>query len=76
MTSVKLTYFKSSGKYYTHGNYESDIELEYGFNIYKEVRAFNNNGILPGLSSGVWHGYILVNPVDGVPALIDLCENN
>lgn len=73
MKKVKLTYFKSSGKYYTEGVYNSD--QEFNFDIYPEVRAWAVGsltlGHLPGLSSRTWQGYILVEPLDGVPALID-----
>jgi len=39
--------------------------------VYAEVRQFQKLGILPGISSGKWEGYILVQPVEGVPALLD-----
>ena len=80
MTKVKLTYFKSRGKYYDHSEYETDRENPW--EIYHEVRnwwSFHNYE-MPGRTSQHWDGYILVEPEDGVPALIDLCagddENN
>ena len=76
MKKIKLTYFKDSGKYYSDGEYES--EHEFDFNIYKEVMEWANGSLtfehLPGLSSRVWWGYILVQSDDGVPAIIDVTE--
>lgn len=76
MKKVKLTYFKDNGKYYSVGEYESSFDFDY--DIYTEVRVWagglENLGSLPGLSSHSWDGYVLVSPVDGVPALIDVCE--
>ena len=68
MKTVTLTYFKDSGKFYTRGRYTS--QLEFDFDVYKEVRVFREIGILPDLASGKWHGHILVEIEDGVPALI------
>ncbi len=56
--TIKLTYFKESGKYYTVGEYYS--ELEWFFQIFDEVRDMKNKKRLPGLSSGNWDGDILV----------------
>ncbi len=68
---VRLTYFKGSGKYYCDGVYKSTHTFDTSWLIYAEVRTFQQSGILPGLSSGKWDGYILVQPLDGVPALLD-----
>lgn len=70
---VKLTYFKNSGKYYSDGEYNTS--LENGYEIYGEVRSFQDIGILPGLSTGKWEGYILVAG-DVVPALLDYHAND
>lgn len=69
---VKLTYFKSSGKYYSRAFYGTDLKLDY--EIYEEVRKMVNgyNGGLPGLSTTTWKDYILVEPEDGVSALLDI----
>jgi hypothetical protein len=47
---VKVTYFKRSGKYYTHCEYETEeVSL---LSIWSEVIRMKENGTLPGLSSG------------------------
>lgn len=56
MRKVNLTYFKRTGKYYTHGSYTSKKEQD--FEIYGEVRHMNERGWLPEVKS--WDGYILV----------------
>ena len=67
---VELVYYKDSGKYYTQDIYFSDWTFD--FDIFSEVRLKAKNKWLPGLESGSWTGYILVKPLDGVTALIDL----
>lgn len=69
---VKLTYFKSSGKYYSHATYSSSLKFDY--EIYEEVRKMiaGYNGGLPGLSTTTWKHNILIEPENGVPALITL----
>ena len=77
MTKVNLTYFKPSGKYYTSGAYNSEFTL--GIYIYKEIEFWSNKvdlGPLPGLSSQYWDGYILVEPEDGVPAIVNFCDDS
>lgn len=76
-----LTYFKSSGKYYT------DIEVDwecrtldnqpdtpYMYDVFSKVRGLRDNGgpgALPGLSGEGWEGPILVDcEENGVPGLI------
>jgi hypothetical protein len=45
---VLLTHFKPSGKYYTHGEYETDkTEL---FAIHQQVAGFAQHNMLPGLA--------------------------
>lgn len=70
--NVKLTYFKESGKYYSSAEYGSELELDY--EIYEEVRkmVLGYRGGLPGLSTTTWKYYILVEPENGVPALLDV----
>lgn len=75
MTKVKLTYFKSSGKFYDRAEYETD--KEYPWEIYQEIRnwfQFHYFSSLPGRTSQHWDGYILVEPENEVPALVDMCE--
>lgn len=81
MNKVKLTYFKSSGKFYDVAIYETD--KAFPWEIYEEVRFWSahHNYERPGRTSQFWIGYILVEPEGGAPALIDLCirdedENN
>lgn len=69
---VKLTYFKSSGKYYCEGSYFSKLSLSY--DVYNEVKEKNYYGTLPDLDSGAWYGFILVVADDGVPHIIDKAE--
>ena len=70
MTSVKLTYFRPSGKYYTEGIYETF--LQYDYDIYQEVSNFVSLHLVPHLQSGSWDGPILIEPAGGVPALCNL----
>ena len=62
---VQLTYFKPSGKYYTDGSYDSQLEDFY--NVIEEVRQMRRSK-LPGLIGG-WTGAVLV-AVDGLPHLL------
>lgn len=48
---VKLTYFESSGKFYSEGEYES--EHTHVFDIFKEVLEMQENKNLPGLTKGI-----------------------
>jgi hypothetical protein len=65
---VKLTYFKKSGKYYCEGSFFS--ENEFDFEIYDQVRMMNIHEQLPDLDSGAWGGFILVDPENGVKAIV------
>lgn len=69
MYQVYLTYFKSSGKYYTEGRYVS--LCQHAWEIFDEVRQKNAEKTLPGLQSGEWVGYIYVNIPEMYPALVD-----
>lgn len=60
--TIKLTYFKPSGKWYTDGVFTS--KLEYMYEIFDHVRDLRNTSKLPGLGSGSWDGYILVTSDD------------
>lgn len=75
---VKLTYFKQSGKYYTTGTYNSEVEP---YNVGTERKIANMCGIvdevkdkrlmnnLPGLNCGDSF-FILVDCEDGYPCLL------
>ena len=71
---VKLTYFKSSGKYYSDGEYETSIphiELLHGgakapplFQIWDEVAGMMVRGQLPDLIPGHSNFSVLVDVPD------------
>ena len=64
--TVKLTYFKRTGKYYTTGEYESpDKEL---FEIWDDVRVMLENGKRPGLKDGFGDDFIVHIEVPGHPS--------
>lgn len=79
MKTVKLTYFKPSGKFYCHGEFQSAHEFD--FEIYPYIREWAmglstvNKNPLPGLSTKSWDGYILVSGEEVVPALVDVRLN-
>jgi hypothetical protein len=57
--TVRLTYFKGTGKYYTEGSYLSRIPLMEG--VWDEVRMLKRELRLPGLVEGAGDDfYILV----------------
>lgn len=79
---VKLTYFKSTGKYYLDGEFEMDVRdcsigggeigknVPYLYDIIKEVRKMNKNGSMPGLY-GQWDGPIhITTEPECCPALL------
>jgi hypothetical protein len=55
---VKLTYFKQNGKYYSDGEYNTNL-TEY-YSVINEVRNMKREGNLPGLIEGSNEGIILV----------------
>ncbi len=65
MTKVKLTYFKSSGKYYTTGEY--DTTFKFVWDIDAEIKSMPAR---PGLSTYGKEFIALVEPEDGVPFLM------
>lgn len=65
---VALTYFKSTGKYYSEGEYHSSYE--HAFEVYREVRNLLTRRQLPGLVDGHSPYIVLVEPSMAVPALI------
>lgn len=68
MTSVALTYFKRSGKYYSKADYES--LNEYAFEVYQETREMMNAHVLPGLTEGHSDFAVLVEPSMSAPQLL------
>jgi hypothetical protein len=56
---VQLTYFKDTGKYYSEGEYET--ELDSLTKIWEEVRAMIQQGKCPGLLEGRHDFHTLVN---------------
>lgn len=75
--SIKITYFKPSGKYYTDTTVDRDVRVigTNGCNM-NDVVAWlrghqrDGGGGLPGLRNGTWHGPIMVDCSEGYPCLI------
>ena len=68
---VQLTYYKSSGKYYTSGSYTTEHKDD--FRVYEEVRQMRDEGQLPGLREGATEFIIEIGGTKEdliVPALI------
>lgn len=58
MQTVELTYFKPSGKYYSHGTYQSSKD---DINHYwDEIQEFQRLGSLPGLMPGGGQEFIIL----------------
>lgn len=57
--TVKLTYFKASGKYYSEGEYKTKLTGLYS--IFSETRELMRTGKPPGLADGVPEFYVLVD---------------
>lgn len=78
--TIKLTYFKPSGKYYTDAKFQREFRaLEDGsvnmHDVIAHVRGNRDNGgqgAMPGLSEfrDGWDGAILVDCDDGYPHLL------
>lgn len=67
---VEIVYFKSSGKYYSTGEYETDCP---GFRVHLEVIEMFRRGECPGLhddSARRNQFYATVTAEDGVPRLV------
>jgi hypothetical protein len=56
--TVKITYFKKSGKYYTDGEYTTQMLQMY--EIWEELQQMFDNGKRPGLVDGVLEFYAVV----------------
>jgi hypothetical protein len=64
MHEVNLTYFKSTGKYYSEGTFTtSKEELS---EIFTQVKQFLDDGMLPGLCEGAREFFVLIS-VPGHP---------
>lgn len=60
--TVKLTYFKHSGKFYTEGEYVSQkLNL---YDIWDELKDMLRHGIRPGLIDGPCEFHVVVNVPD------------
>jgi hypothetical protein len=78
--TIKLTYFKTSGKYYTSATFSrkfrtclNDTETPYMNDVASHVRGLRDSGgqdAMPGLSGEGWEGYILIECDEGFPVLI------
>lgn len=55
--TVKLTYYKPSGKYYSEGEYVTSASRL--LDVWNEVEKMINSSTLPGLATG-GHGYFIV----------------
>lgn len=72
MATIKLLYFKPSGKW----GYEGEINCPDDFSMYnlnEYVRQLKEEERLPGLSSGSWEGPIYIDSSEhplGFPQLI------
>jgi len=65
---ITLTYFKSTGKWYSEGSYETDKDE---FEVFNEIKEMIKKGELPGLMKGPSDFHILVEGIL-VPRLIPL----
>jgi hypothetical protein len=78
-----ITYFKSTGKYYGSalvelevrrckvGETPTEADSIYMAGACEKVRQMNANAQLPGLQSGRWEGFILVDHPHGYPCLLN-----
>lgn len=58
--TVKLTYFKRGGKFYSEGTFEVDSTTPL-WGIWNMVKKMHKDGELPGLISGARFPFIYVN---------------
>lgn len=69
MIIVILTYFKTSGKYYSQGELQV-ANIDQPWEIYRQVRELLKTRTLPGLIPGHSNFTVHVHIPDGVPAVI------
>ena len=69
-TTVKLMYFKQSGKYYSNGEYETEKTMWH--EMIDEIKQLKVDGKLPDLVDGAREFIIFVEGVEpwGVPHII------
>lgn len=65
---VTIDYFKSTGKFYSHSEYESSCTNM--FTVFEEVRDMFARNKRPGLVDGPMEFYAVVDSEDGYPALL------
>ena len=65
--TVKLWYFKSTGKFYSAGEYETE---EADYKVPEEVREMLKIGALPNLRDGARFHVVCIPPEYEVPSLI------
>ncbi len=64
MTKVKLTYFKESGKYYSDGEYETDLQEWH--DVIKDIKIKQEEGNLPGLVEGGGQEFMILVNTEGI----------
>ncbi len=71
--TIKLTYFKESGKYYAEGELEVTADVKM-YELFNRVRHMRDRGNLPGLGEGCGKEFTVHIDADdhplGYPALI------
>ncbi len=72
--TIKVTYFKDTGKYYTSEEFKGEFETAgqgcYMGSVKQHFLTQRHNGLpMPGLSSS-WKEYILIDCDEGFPILI------
>ena len=79
MFTFHVDYFKASGKWYTHADFEYECEIlssdenqPYMDDVVDQLKWLKSSGgkNMPGLVSSRWNGYMTVRYKDGFPTLI------
>lgn len=68
-----IEYYKPSGKFYDRTTFEFGPSIKYLYQVTDAVRALAAQGKLPGLESGRWDGYIVIE-FNELPAIVDLTK--